>query len=135
MLFATKKKIKKTGNQQVGEEGEALARRFLEKKGFIVVHHNFRCRGGEVDLIAESKGELHFIEVKTRQSLQFGAPFESVSYHKKKRLALAAQYYLLTHNEWENRPKVFSVISVDSVTQPVKIEFFPNAFEINGEYY
>lgn len=130
-MFSTKKNPPKV----LGDSGEDLARSYLKANGFSVLDRNFSSRGGEIDLIAEKKGELHFIEVKTRKDRQFGQPFDAIDYPKRKKMASAAHYYLLTHQKWDKRPKFFSVISIDYSKESGEIEFFPNAFEIEGEYY
>lgn len=77
-----------------GAGGEELAARFLERQGWSVVARNWRCRGGELDLIAtDPDGVLVFCEVKTRRGLGYGDPLEAITYDKVRRLrALAAEY-------------------------------------------
>ena len=77
--------------------GETVAAAHLEAQGLNVVDWNFRTRYGEVDLIAEDAGTLVFVEVKTRRSLAFGAPEESVTPRKRARLAKVAAVYLRLH--------------------------------------
>lgn len=80
--------------RRIGEIGEELARHHLEAKGYRVVATNYRCRWGEIDLIARDGLEWVFVEVRARRSGAYGAPEESLTEAKKERLALAAQYYL-----------------------------------------
>ena len=80
--------------RRIGEIGEELARHHLEAKGYRVVATNYRCRWGEVDLIARDGPEWVFVEVRTRRSVAYGGPEESLTETKKQRLALAAQEYL-----------------------------------------
>ena len=61
-------------NQQLGRIGEDTAKAFLECKGYRILHRNFRCRAGEIDLVALKGRILHFIEVKTRQGDSYGHP-------------------------------------------------------------
>ena len=80
--------------QQVGSVGERLARFHLEAKGCRVVAANYRCRWGEVDLIARDGPVWVFVEVRTRRSDAYGSPEESVTESKARRLMLTAQDYL-----------------------------------------
>lgn len=81
--------------QQVGNFGQKLARRYLLEKGYVVLAEHYCIRGGEIDLIAQEKQEIAFIEVKTRTSLQFGRPEEAVQYYKKQALLRSAQRFLI----------------------------------------
>jgi len=80
--------------QKLGREGEELARRFLLSKGYKIVKRNFRTHFGEIDLIAYQKKVLVFIEVRTKTSHNFGAPEESISLNKKKKISRLASFYL-----------------------------------------
>jgi putative endonuclease len=66
----------------LGSKGEDLAVRFLEKKGYRILSRNFRTPVGEIDVIAEDRNTLVFIEVKTRTDDSFGHPFEAVTFRK-----------------------------------------------------
>ncbi len=80
--------------QETGKTGEELASKYIEKQGYKIVERNFRCRQGEIDIIAEDKQELVFIEVKTRTNLSYGFPAEAVNYVKQKHINKATKYYL-----------------------------------------
>lgn len=75
-------------------EGERVAAEYLRDRGYHILERNFRCRGGEVDLIALDGGTLIFIEVKLRRSLLRGTPLEAVTAVKQTRVKRAAQVYL-----------------------------------------
>jgi putative endonuclease len=77
-----------------GTVGEAAAARYLTERGYHVLERNFRCRGGEIDLIALDGGTLVFIEVKLRRTLARGSPLEAVTPLKQARVRKAAQQYL-----------------------------------------
>lgn len=111
--------------------GEDFAALYLAKRGFHLLVRNFRCKGGEIDLIATRAGELHFIEVKARADAGFGAPEESVTFHKQKRLWKAAQYYLAQNQHWAAAPHRFSVVAILGE----RVELFTNAFQPQGNYY
>jgi putative endonuclease len=74
-------------------EDEALA--FLQARGLMLVMRNFRCKGGEIDLIMRSGKEFVFVEVRLRSHAGFGGAAASVSALKQRRLRMAAQVYLL----------------------------------------
>jgi len=77
-----------------GQTGEDLAAAFLTEKGLRVRQRNFRCRGGEIDLICEDRGTVVFVEVKTRRSEFFGRPVAAVDARKRHALCRAAAAYL-----------------------------------------
>jgi len=78
-----------------GAAAEALAARFLMARGLSIVGRNYRCRGGEIDLIVRDGKTLVFVEVRLRRSQAFGGAAESITATKRRRLRLAAQHYLL----------------------------------------
>lgn len=81
-------------NQQLGKWGEDTAQSYLEEKGYRILCRNYRCRVGEIDIIASKGKELHFIEVKTRQGNSFGHPAESVTDKKQSHMKAAVCKYL-----------------------------------------
>lgn len=83
-----------------GKNGEELARLYLERNDFIILHTNWRYSYYEIDIVAHKAGVLHFIEVKTRRSLHYGFPEESVSDQKMERLMTGAEAFLNQHPEW-----------------------------------
>lgn len=78
---------------ETGKKGEELARHWLVTNGFRLLHQNWRYSHYEIDLIAQKTEILHFIEVKTRQSLKYGQPETAVSRSKLKNLFEAAAAY------------------------------------------
>jgi putative endonuclease len=84
------------GKQQLplGSWGEQRAAEFLARMGMVLVTRNYRVPEGEIDLIMEDSGTLVFVEVKTRASLRFGNPEESIKKRKLARMYQAAHAYL-----------------------------------------
>jgi putative endonuclease len=82
-------------SQALGRRGEDLAHRYLERAGFSVVARNYRppSGSGEIDLVAWERGTLVFVEVKTRQSDEFGAPERNVDEEKRTALVRAGRDY------------------------------------------
>ena len=80
-----------------GRWGEALAAEFLRQKGYRIIAAGWRCRFGELDLVAEQGGFLCFVEVKLRGNERFGAGAEQVDRRKQQRLRTTAELYLQQH--------------------------------------
>ena len=96
---------------QLGKEGEDEATKYIEKQGYQIIQRNFRCKQGEIDIIAKDNVEYVFIEVKTRQNKNYGMPCEAVNEKKQKHIWNAAKYYLHIH-KLENKYIRFDVIEV-----------------------
>jgi len=77
-----------------GEAAESLAARFLAAHGLAIVGRNYRCRGGEIDIIARDGRTRVFVEVRLRRNRAFGGAAESITATKRRRLRLAAEHYL-----------------------------------------
>jgi len=80
--------------RQVGALGERLAAELLRGRGYEIIESNFRCRQGEIDLVARHGESLVFVEVRTKRGREFGSPEESVSLTKKERLIALAETYV-----------------------------------------
>ncbi|WP_026555242.1 YraN family protein [Arthrobacter sp. 35W] len=81
----------------LGRRGEILAADYLEDLGIRVIDHNWRCRNGEIDLVAVDGSTLVIAEVKTRRSLRYGHPFESITAAKLARLRTLAVLWSREH--------------------------------------
>jgi putative endonuclease len=77
-----------------GAAAEALAAEFLEARGLTIVRRNYRCRGGEIDIIARDAETLVFVEVRLRSSTAFGGAGASITAPKRRRLKFAAGLFL-----------------------------------------
>lgn len=86
-----------TPRSKLGAQGESIAAAHLEASGMRIIERNFHTRYGEVDLIAEDGDVMVFVEVKTRRTLAYGSPEESVTPKKRERLVLTAETYLQEH--------------------------------------
>ena len=84
-----------TQRKATGAHGEAIATGYLRDAGYTILGANWRCRLGEIDIIAQDGPVLVFVEVRTRSSARLGSPEESVTSTKRQRLANLAQTYLL----------------------------------------
>lgn len=116
--------------KDTGILGEKIAQNFLRKRGYRIREANYRCPEGEIDLIAEDKDCLVFIEVRTKRSLEFGSPEESITPAKKEKLRVVASRYLQTHN---NLPRLWRIdvvaIELDKRGKPSRIELIESAVE------
>ena len=81
---------------ELGKNGENAACHYLERQEYYIMEKNFRCKSGEIDIIATDQNELVFIEVKTRCSKQYGEAREAVTEYKKTHINKAAEFYLHT---------------------------------------
>jgi len=114
-------------HNELGKEGERIAQQFIEKKGFKILDCNWRHLRYEVDIIALDKDFLVFVEVKTRSTLKFGFPDESVDYRKEKMLIEAAEIYLEKKDlYYEVR---FDIVSVVKNVNDEKVYHIVDAFQ------
>ena len=109
----------------IGSEREEQAAAFLRERGFEILVHSFRCRLGEIDLIAKDGDTLVFIEVKYRGSDRFGWGEEHVNAKKQATIFQVAQVYLNRFCRKAPPPCRFDVVAIDGE----KTVHFPNAFE------
>ena len=117
-----------TPSQALGRRGEDLAHRFLRAKGFIVVARNYRLSSGdaEADIIAWDGATLVFVEVKSRESADFGPPERAIGEEKRAHLLrIAREYTRKTETPWERIR--FDVVTV-VFSRPPKIELIRNAW-------
>lgn len=120
--------IEEKNKRKLGAQVEQAVKQYLTAHGFQILEMNYRCKQGEIDIIAMEAGYYVFIEVKYRNSLEYGAPVEAVGTTKQKRISKAAQYYLYSHGLSEFTPVRFDVASV----LENKITYYRNAFEFVG---
>jgi len=114
--------------RRLGEDAERLAEAFLERSGYKILHRNYRCHYGEIDLIAEERGILVFVEVKARRSKTYGLPYEAVTERKIRKLIQVALHYLQRHGLYGKVPVRFDVVSLElSPGEPI-IEIIKGAF-------
>lgn len=99
-------------NRKLGTDKETLAAEYLEQKGYVILEKNYRCRAGEIDIIASKDGFIVFSEVKYRKSPEFGMPQEAVGYKKQKTIAFVANYYLMDRKLSSQQAVRFDVIAI-----------------------
>lgn len=98
-------------NRKSGIEGENLAVEYLKSKGYKILERNYSSKTGEIDIIAQDRGYIVFIEVKSRDNLNFGRPVESITRQKVRSIIRTAQCYLL-YKRKQNSLCRFDVVEV-----------------------
>jgi len=92
------------GKKKLGIAGEKLAQKYLRRKRFRIRALNYQCPHGEIDIIAQDKNTIVFVEVRTRSTDKYGSPFDLLGEEKKHHLTRAAKHYLgrfhLDHHDW-----------------------------------
>jgi len=116
----------------LGRRGEDLALGHLESQGLTLLQRNYRCRGGEIDLVMMDGTTLALIEVRSRTSSVFGGAAASVGAPKQRRFTLAARHLMLTHPEYRKLPARFDVVALDGGAGPgeVKVTWIRDAFRM-----
>lgn len=115
--------------QLLGADGERAAEKYLRRQRYAIVQRNYRCRAGEVDLVALDGSTIVFVEVKTRTQPGFGSPLEAVDPRKQRQIQRVAQYYL-SRNRLQDRDARFDVVGVWWDGDAVRCELIKNAFEL-----
>lgn len=110
-----------------GARGESRAAQFLRDRGYRIVETNFRCKMGEIDIVARHGSTLVFVEVRTRSSARFGRASETVNAAKQRQIARVARFYLMSR-----RPRFdtcrFDVVDITAGDLAV----IEDAFRIDG---
>lgn len=115
--------------QLIGKNGETIACEFLKNNNYIILERNFRCRQGEIDIIAKDNStcELVFLEVKTRTNFKYGKPAESVNKLKKQHIYRAIEYYIYLNNIIK-LPIRIDVIEININDKKYKLNHIKQAF-------
>jgi putative endonuclease len=106
-----KNRPKPTARQGLGRTGERLAAEALLSKGYCILERNFRCRQGEIDIVAEDEQDIIFVEVKARRGVSYGLHEDAVTMRKRRKLIEVASYYL-DLRMWSNRSWRIDVVAV-----------------------
>jgi putative endonuclease len=106
-----------------------MAADFLRARRWTIVARNYRCRAGEIDLVALDGPVLVFVEVRSRRSASAGTPLESVDGRKQAQLVRVARHFLAARG-WADRDARFDVIGVRFDADPPALEHVEAAFEV-----
>ena len=116
-------------NINFGKSAEKYALDFLKGKGYKILRQNYRNKLGEIDIIAQEKEVICFIEVKARSSDKFGLPEEAINANKQKKIARIALSYLKEHKLMDRKARFDALCISGNENRLVK-----DAFELGGEY-
>ncbi len=116
-----------------GDAAEERACRHLEDAGFTIGGRNYRTRGGEIDIVARKGDLLVFVEVRSREDADFGAPEETVTPAKRRRIVAAARRYLATVPPSSWREARFDVIAIEGSGAAAELRHYPAAFDARGK--
>lgn len=120
--------MRRMNKRQIGARQEQFACEWLERRGYRIVERNFRCRSGEIDIVAREGGYLVFVEVKYRSSGENGLPQEAVDWRKQRAISRVALYYLHRFGYDETTPVRFDVVAL-SGRESLVAALDQNAFE------
>lgn len=112
---------------KLGTWGEQVAAKYLQAHGYSILEQNFSCRKGELDLIACDGETIVFVEVKTRRSLIYGLPCQSITEQKKQHILQAIKYFVMVRG-LENRELRIDVIEILVKDKSAYVHHIKNAF-------
>jgi len=115
----------------LGQWGEQQAVDFLRQQGLKILSRNYRTPLGEIDIVARSRTELLFVEVKTRRGTGFGLPQEAVGARKQRQIIRTAQWYLKQEKCWKLQPRFDVVAILCQSDGSAQIQHLPNAFGLS----
>ena len=130
-------------NREIGSRYEEYAAAFLAKQGLSIIERNYRCKAGEIDIVARDGRTYVFCEVKYRRTAISGDPAEAVDSHKQRKIFLAASWYLKERRLPEDTPCRFDVLALQDSSsgnceqapdlggkpaQKTAVRWIPNAF-------
>jgi len=113
----------------LGVQGEKLAQKEVKSIGYKCIEQNYRCKIGEIDLIARDGDCLVFIEIKTRKGSSIGYAKEAVNFKKRHQISRVAQYYMKDKDCCEAKAR-FDVIAININNGKKEVEIIKNAFEL-----
>jgi len=117
-------------SRKLGRWGESAARVWLGLKGYRLRHRNWRGPSGELDLVAERRGEIVFVEVKTRASSLYGGALGAVDAGKRAAIDRTASAYLGRYQLWD-RPCRFDIVTIEKTERPpwFRLRHYVDAFQ------
>lgn len=117
-----------------GKKGEKIAISYLRKQGYKIIETNYKTRLGEIDIIADDKDCISFVEVRSKNSLSFGLPEETIIRKKQEQVSKLALAYIKRYN-LEDRSARFDVVSIQDIDSPEpQIKLIKNAFELDSRW-
>jgi putative endonuclease len=117
---------KDTTRAKSGRDAEEMAARFLAARGVSIVARNFRCRGGEIDLVGRDDRVIVFVEVRLRRDPRYGGAAASVDAAKQRRIIVAARHWLARNSSFDADCR-FDCVLLDALDE-ARIDWLRNAF-------
>lgn len=118
-------------NKILGCKGEDLAISFLKGLRYRILERNYRCKGGEIDIVAQDGATLVFVEVKSRRTVVYGPPQLAVTHFKQRQISKAALTWLASRRKLDSDAR-FDVVAITfKPSGTPQVEHFVNAFELN----
>lgn len=122
-----------TDKQKLGRKGEKFAAKYLKRHRFRIISYNYSCKYGEIDIVAENKQYIVFVEVKTRHEGQMLPPQFSVDYKKQRRIMKTAND-LLSRYDTDRQPRFDIAEVIVNEKGKLSINYIENAFTQGGDY-
>jgi putative endonuclease len=116
--------------KDAGDRGEALALQHLQAAGLKLLQRNYRCSGGEIDLVMSDARTLVLIEVRFRSDRSYGGAAASVDRVKQQRLLRAAQHLLQSHSVYRHSRARFDLVAIDGNGADLEITWIKDAFRL-----
>jgi putative endonuclease len=117
--------------RETGLLGEDRAAAALARNGYRILARNYRCRLGEIDLVAEDGDTIVFVEVKARRDASYGGPAMAVTREKQRRIARVALHYLAVNRMLDRRAR-FDVVALMAGPEGWGVEILKDAFQADG---
>ena len=121
--------MKGSDKMRTGKKGEDIAVAYLKGKGYRIVERNYKCRLGEIDIVAKDGDAIVFVEVKSRKSEEFGDPQLAVGLEKQKKISKISLTYLKEKHLYPCNAR-FDVVAIKMLPDGSTIELIQNAFEL-----
>lgn len=110
----------------LGKKGETVAAKYLKKRRYSIIDRNFKCKYGEIDIIAKNKNVICFVEVKARSNEHFGRPIDAITPYKVQHMVKSAQYYILKKSLEDQEVRI-DIIEIEFKEKKPKIRHTENA--------
>lgn len=121
------------GHLEFARTAENTAADYLRSCGYKIIKQNYKTKLGEIDIVAQEKDTLVFVEVKARRSSAFGQPQTAVNRFKQRQISKVALLYLKENGLLENKAR-FDVLSIFYENETPRINLIRGAFELNSIY-
>ena len=120
---------------EIGRRGEQVVCQFLCNRGYEIIQQNFCVRGGEIDIIAQNKTDLAFVEVKTRKPGSLVSGYEAVTKSKQNRLIYAAALWCEAHPEQTRQPRFDVAVVIMRGKVVLSVDYLEQAFDASDSVY